>query len=313
MTAPDASRGKHLGPDFLVVGESLVDFIADTQSNVFTARAGGSPFNVACGMARLGRAVTLVTEYGDDHCGRILASLLSASDVHVSRRHHMTSIAIAVPGPSGDASYDLSFHWGLGTKDLHIQGPFAGMHTGSLSCLITPGRRAVLTIATESRRKGIAVSFDPNIRPSAAPPRPVARRIVEQFVAAATIVKASDEDLAWLYPGEDPQRRLRDWAADGDHLTVLTKGPRGCVAFTAAYEISVPAYPVNVIDTIGAGDTFSAALLAFLLSTGDLQTAPALPANRLRLALEFASRAAAYTCARAGAYSPSLAELDSSG
>jgi fructokinase len=311
MTAPTVQPAAAMRPRFLVVGESLVDFITDAQAESFTARAGGSPCNVALGMAHLGHAVTLVTEYGDDLCGRILASLLSARGVDVSRRRHTTSIAFSALDTGGAAaSYDFWFHWGLRADDHHIQGPFAGMHTGSLSCLVSPGRTAVLAIATEVRRQGIAVSFDPNIRPSLAPRRSVARRIVEQFVAASTIVKASNEDMAWLYPGEDPKPRLRRWAADGEHLIVLTDGPRGCVAFTSAHEISVPAHPVEVVDTVGAGDSFAAALLGHLETTGDLQTAAKLPARRLRLALEFASRAAAVTCARAGAYQPSLADVE---
>jgi fructokinase len=286
-----------------------MDFITDAQTAAFTARAGGSPFNVALGIAQLGHAVTLVTEFGDDHYGQLLASLLAEKGVHVSRRRHTTSIAIARLDRNGAADYDFWFHWGLRAEDHQPLGPLAALHTGSLSCLVAPGRQAVLTMATEARRRGIAVSFDPNIRPSLAPRRPAARGIVEQFVAASTVVKASVEDMTWLYPSEDPKVRLRRWAADGGRLVVLTDGPSGCHAFTSTVEISVPAHPVNVIDTVGAGDSFTAALLTFLHATDDLKSAPTLPGNRLRVALEFASHAAALTCGRAGAYQPSLAEL----
>jgi fructokinase len=294
---------------FLVIGESLIDLVADPRSNSFTAHAGGSPFNVAVGLARLGQRVTLVTEYGEDHCGRILAARLEAEGVRVRRTRHTTSIAIAALGPGGAATYDFWFHWGLGVDDIRVRGPFAGVHIGSLSCLVEPGRHATLAAATEARRLGMAVSFDPNIRPSLAPERSAARRIVESCMAVATIVKASVDDIEWLYPDEDPVDRARGIALSGERLVVLTDGARGCITFASGSEVSVAAPRVAVIDTVGAGDSFTAALLAHLQTDGALHQAPGLPTDRLRAGLEFASRVAALTCTRAGAYQPSPADL----
>ncbi len=308
MSEPvDRARGTGL----LIIGESLVDLIAEAGSNVFTARAGGSPFNVALGVARLGQPVTFVTEYGDDHCGRILATALAADGVAVRQVRRPTSIAIATLDTSGSATYDFRFEWGLGVDgEIPVRGPFAGLHVGSLACVVEPGRHAVLAAATEAHGLGMAVSYDPNIRPALAPERSVARGIVEQFVAVATVVKASVEDVEWLYPGENPVHRLHQWAAEGDRLVVLTDGPRGCTAVTSSGEVWVPASPVTVVDTIGAGDSFTAALLAHLQTSGELQAAPHLSEDRVRDALAFASRAAAMTCSRAGAYHPSVADLE---
>jgi fructokinase len=297
-------------PGILVIGESLVDLVADPGSDVFAATAGGSPFNIALGLARLGQPVTLVTEYGDDHCGRILAARLAAEGVRVQRTGQATSIAIAALDPAGAATYDFWFRWGLRPADVQLPDSIAGLHIGSLACLVEPGRHAVLTAATEARRRGVPVSFDPNIRPALAPEPSVARPIVDAYLAVSAIVKASVEDLAWLYPDDDPTDWARRMAVTGDRLVVVTDGARGCTAFASGNEVSVDAFPLPVQDTIGAGDSFTAALLAYLRSSGTLARAPGLPADHLRAGLEFASRAAALTCTRAGAYHPSMADLD---
>jgi fructokinase len=152
-----------------------------------------------------------------------------------------------------------------------------------------------------ARRAGIAVSFGGDRR--------VVRAAIEELVEAATIVKASAEDIAWLYPHYDPVKRMRQWAAGSGRRAVLTTGADGCIGIVGSHVISGAATPVSVADTVGAGDSFTAALLANLAATDTLRVAPTLPADRIRDALEFAIRAATITCGRTGSYSPSIEEL----
>ena len=297
------------GGQFVVIGESLVDLVADVRPGRFSAHAGGSPFNVAIGLARLGHAVTFVTEYGEDPFGDVVDSHLRASGVRAVVHRRPTSLAIAAPDHDGSASYDFRFGWLLGRRDIAVAGGTACLHTGSLAAVVEPGRRAVLAAVRAARRAGIAVCVDPNIRPSFGADRRVVRAAIEELVEAATIVKASAEDIAWLYPDDDPVQRMRQWAAGSGRLAVLTTGADGCVGLVGSQVISVAANPVSVADTVGAGDSFTAALLANLAATDMLRVAPTLPADRVRGALEFAIRAATITCGRTGSYAPSIEDL----
>jgi fructokinase len=300
--------GPEREPGFLVIGESLVDLVTVPGSDTFTAYAGGSPLNVAVGLARLGRPVTLVTEFGDDHCGRLIGRRLRDSGVTVRRNVQPTSIAIAALDDAGSAEYDFRFGWRLDAAHVGPLSTAVCLHTGSLASLIEPGAAGVLAAVREARRHGLAVSFDPNVRPSLTPDRAAVAAKVEEFVAEATIVKASSEDATWLYPGSDPLESARRWARGG-RLVILTMGARGCVGLTPAHAVAVPAQPARVADTVGAGDTFTAALLTHLQVRGALAAPENLTPDEIRGALEFATRAAAITCENRGAYAPTEAEL----
>jgi fructokinase len=159
-------------------------------------------------------------------------------------------------------------------------------------------------------------SYDPNVRPALAGEHTDAVARVESFVAAAHVVKASDEDIGWLYPDADPIEVLRDWTGHGPALAVLTKGSEGCAAVTAeGVLVEVSAEPVRVVDTIGAGDAFESGLLSSLADGGlaTPQTIGAIPPDELRAVLRRAGRAAAITCQRAGADPPTRNELDATG
>lgn len=294
---------------FLVIGESLVDLIADSTPGTFTARPGGSPFNVAVGLARLDQRVSFVTQYGDDALGRILNATLTANGIQAKSSPHPTSIAIATPDPNGSASYDFRFEWRLSGDAVDLPTNAACLHTGSLASVVEPGRKAVLAAVQRARIAGLPVSFDPNIRQSLTPDRTAVRTAVEEIVAAATIVKTSIEDINWLYPEDDPIQRTHRWAADGSRLVVLTRGPLGSIGFTKRQRVAVQASPTRVADTVGAGDSFTAALLSHLATTGSLRSAANLTAARIRDALEFASRASAITCAHTGAHGPTLRDI----
>jgi fructokinase len=305
---------------FLVIGESLVDLVAvpwagsTVDGQAFTAHTGGSPLNVAAGLARLGQSATFVTEYGPDALGRLIEDTLrgaveagGALDVRAVDRP--TNLAIVTTGPTGSPSYDFRLGWSLGPADVEIPAETTCLHTGSLAVALEPGRWAVLAAVRAAHEAGVAVSLDPNIRPSLCGDRATARALIEELVDHATIVKASVEDIAWLYPDEDPRERMGRWATRA-RLVVLTTGADGCVGWSGPDRVELPAVPVTVVDTIGAGDSFTAALLAHLAETGTLATTGVLGPGRLRAALTFAGRAAAFTCARAGARGPSRAELD---
>lgn len=298
------------GGRFLVIGESLVDLVGEATSAQFTACPGGSPLNVAVGLARLGQPVTFVTEYGDDPFGRVIHAHLVANAVAaVARRRRPTSLGVAVRQANRSATYDFRFGWSLARRDISLDGGTACLHIGSLAGVVAPGRRAVATAARAARRAKIPICFDPNIRPEVTANRREVRAVVNELIELADIVKTSTEDIAWLYPDENPLRRLRLWAGDGRRLVVLTAGPDGCVAIHGPNTVTVPALSIQVVDTIGAGDSFTAALLVALAQNDALHTPPRTSANLLTEILAYATKAAAITCTRTGADPPFARDL----
>ena len=192
------------------------------------------------------------------------------------------------------------------------------LHTGSIATMLAPGAADVLA-AVEHAHPAVTVSFDPNCRPSIITDVDYARRQTEKFVSLADVVKASDEDLEWLYPGEDPLDSARRWlslgGSEGPALVVVTRGADGPWGVNASGEARFPAPSVDVADTVGAGDSFMAALLSGIVDLGldgaqnrkDLRE---LSSDSLRDLLAHAAWAAAVTVSRAGANPPSRAELN---
>ncbi len=192
------------------------------------------------------------------------------------------------------------------------------LHTGSIATMLAPGATAVLA-AVEYAHPRATISFDPNCRPSIITDVDYARRQAEKFASLADVVKASDEDLEWLYPGVDPLDSARRWLSlggtEGPAMVVVTRGAAGPWGITAAGEAAYPAPRVEVADTVGAGDSFMAALLSGIVDRGldgaqnrkDLRE---LPAEGLAELLAHASRAAAVTVSRPGANPPTRAELN---
>jgi fructokinase len=221
----------------------------------------------------------------------------------------------------GAATYTFDLAWelpGLAERlPFMLQGTTL-LHTGSIATMLAPGAAEVLA-AVEHAHPASTISFDPNCRPSIITDADYARRQAEKFVTLSDIVKASDEDLAWLYPGMDPLESARRWlklgGAEGPAVVVVTRGAAGPWGITAAGEAEFAAPRVEVADTVGAGDSFMAALLSGVVDRGldgaqnraDLR---ALPAEGLTALLAHASRAAAVTVSRAGANPPTRAELN---
>ena len=304
-----------------VIGEGLVDVVQ--RSSGIEAHVGGSPLNVAVGLARLGHPVQFIGRYGRDAYGESVAAHLKASSVMLPQAPDglPTSVATALVDDDGAATYTFDLAWelpGLAERlPFMLQGTTL-LHTGSIATMLAPGAADVLA-AVEHSHPSATISFDPNCRPSIITDADYARRQAEKFVTLSDIVKASDEDLAWLYPGVDVLESARRWlslgGAGGPAMVVVTRGASGPWGITAAGEAEFAAPRVDVADTVGAGDSFMAALLSGVVDRGlagaqnraDLRD---LPVDGLAALLAHASRAAAVTVSRAGANPPTRAELN---
>lgn len=293
---------------FVVVGESLVDVVVRSSGGT-EERAGGSPLNVAVGLGRLGCSVRLYTAWGADERGRRLAEHLAAAGVRASpgTGGARTSVAIAEVGADGQASYRFDLSWDPGELPALSPEPDV-LHFGSLGSLLAPGAAEVSSLVTRYAGRAL-VSYDPNCRPSITGSVQQTRDIVEAHVRHSDLVKASDEDAGWLYPGTPAAEVARRWLALGPGLVVLTRGALGAQAWTARHRVSVPAAAAGLlVDTVGAGDAFMAGLL-WALPVCDAPGVSTLPRPDLERALAMAARVAGRTCERAGADPPRLAEL----
>lgn len=298
-------------PDVLVVGEALVDIVHRADGSV-DEKPGGSPANVAITLGRLGRRPRLLTHLGDDDRGRLVRAWLEASGVEVAgRAAARTSTATAVLDATGAARYDFAIDWDVDAADAELPG---AVHVGSIATTLAPGADAVLALVERARGRAL-VTFDPNIRPNLVADADDVRRRVRALIERADVVKASDEDVAWLHPGADLEEVAPSWVASGPALVVVTAGADGAVAATAAGAARIPSAPVEVVDTVGAGDTFMGALIDGLLSAGATGGAAhaavaALEESRLTSLLRRSADAAAVTVSRPGADPPTRAELD---
>jgi len=177
-----------------------------------------------------------------------------------------TSVAFAATDADGVASYDFRIAWDITATPGDLGGC---LHTGSLAAMVPPGAAVVETAMAAARQRGVTISFDPNVRPSLAGPREHERVRIERQVRLSHLVKVSEDDLGWLYPDTDPLDLARRWLDLGPSLVVVTLGPRGAHAVTRSTAVTRPAPVVAVVDTVGAGDSFTSGLLAWL-SAADL-------------------------------------------
>ncbi|KAE8764789.1 carbohydrate kinase [Georgenia thermotolerans] len=306
--------GEHDDGAALVVGEALID-IVERPGEEPSGHPGGSPANVAVGLARLGRDVELVSWFAADAHGSVLRSHLELENVRLSAasaRAVRTSTARARLDAAGSATYEFDLEWAPPVPEP-VVAPVV-LHTGSIAAVLEPG--AATVAQTVARYRDVAtISYDPNIRPALMGDARQTLAVVERFVAHSDVVKVSDEDLAWLAPGADPQEVARRWLAAGPALVVVTHGPGGAWAVTAGgLEHRVPAAPSQVVDTVGAGDSFTAGLLdglwaAGLLGADHRESLRSIDAGTLERVLDQAARIAAITVSREGANPPTRAEL----
>lgn len=298
-------------PDVLVVGEALVDIVHRHHGGVDEA-PGGSPANVALTLGRLGRRPRLLTSLGADARGDAVRKWLQGSGVRVrDTPADRTSTATAHLDADGSATYELAIRWDV---DASTEPDADALHVGSIAALAGPGAVAVSALVDRHRGRAL-VTYDPNIRPALLPDADDARRRVLRLIGRSDVVKASDEDAAWLHPGEALADVARRWRAAGPALVVITRGPDGALAVTDDLEVAVPGVRTAVVDTVGAGDTFMGALVDGLLAehvAGVHARARlrALPRERLTAILRRAAAAAAVTVSRPGADPPTRAELD---
>ena len=310
-----AAGGRFAGPTALVVGEALVDIVHHADGTI-VEHPGGSPANVAVGMVRLGMSVELATAYADDRLGGLLdqhfadAGVALAGDPHVLTR---TSSAAATLDATGAASYVFDLEWDL--PEPSASAPPLLVHTGSLGAVMEPGAGAVAA-AVAKLADTATVSYDINARPAATGTSSEITERVEALVALSDVVKASDEDLDVLYPGVSVEEVADRLLGLGAGALVVTRGGGGASCFTPAGSVHSQAQRVTVADTIGAGDSFCAALLDGLrrrdLLGGDRRSALRdLPLEDWQAIVDRANRAAAITVSRPGANPPTAAELES--
>lgn len=293
-------------PRFTVVGEALVDVVVPPDGQPRRS-PGGSPLNVAVGLSRLGVGTSLLTEVGDDDAGRLVLEHARASGVEVDESSVVpgrpTSTATARLDEHGAASYSFDLRWTLGPRTLSDGA--TGLHVGSLGTALRPGRDSVLDLLGRATQAGTLVSFDPNARPTLTPDAEQAWQDVLEVASSAELVKLSDEDLAFLQPGSTVTEAATRLLGGRTRLVVVTAGGTGAIAVTARDEVEVLSRAVGVVDTVGAGDSFMAALLAAVSEHGLEE----LGTERLERYLTAAHEAAAITVSRRGADPPRRDEL----
>lgn len=301
----------------LVIGEALIDVVRTADGRI-AEHPGGSPANVALGLARLGRGVDLLTWIGRDGFGDALTAHLTGAGVAIvpgsdSALH--TSVAAATLDETGAATYDFDLTWHVPDTWEHPAGAPLVVHTGSIAAVLEPGAPDVARILA-AHQGSATITYDPNIRPSLMPPANETREIVENLVRLVDVVKVSDEDLDWLAPDSDTDDTAREWAATGRSLVVVTRGAAGATAFTSdGMRVDVSAPPVAVADTVGAGDAFMGGLIdglwsANLLGADRRVALAAADDATIRRILERCVRIAAITVSRPGANPPTAAELE---
>ena len=303
----------------VVAGEALIDLVAEGGDG-YHAVVGGSPGNVAIGLARLGRPVRLLARLSEDPFGRQIRDHLSTNGVDLAwaiDAAEPTSLAIASLDDFGRATYAFylsgtaDWQWTLSELPRSLDGVTA-VHSGSLALAMAPGAKVLEEMIAATP---VTVSIDLNLRPSICGDWEAERKRVERQVRYAQIVKASDEDLAWLYPDRTIAEVAASWQQAGVSCAVITLGGDGVYVLTASgAEHRQPAVPIAVVDSVGAGDAFTAGLLAALDESGALGADPvtrlgAVTNDLWAEMIAYASMTASITCGRRGPDPPPAGEV----
>lgn len=300
----------------IACGDALIDFVptrdADGREAVMPA-VGGSCLNVAIGVARLGAPAGFVGGISTDPFGRMIADHAAASNVELglaTRSDHQTTLAFVrtIAGESDYAFYDAETatrNWTYRCGSISFAKIWA-VHIGSTTLVNDQGAAETKALIAEARASA-TICFDPNCRPNLVRDKPAYLARMAEFFATADLVKMSDVDFAYLFGEEPYKQRARALLGEGPGLVVITRGSDGAIAWhEKAGQIEVAAPKFEVADTIGAGDSFQAALLFALHRQGHLarQQLKDISTEELRRALSFAVHCAGLTCTRPGADPP---------
>jgi fructokinase len=311
---------------YLVCGEALFDFFSENDASGlaskvnFKAIAGGSPFNVAVGLRRLGVDAALLTGLSTDYLGRRLLQVLQDEGVcqdYLLDFAAPTTLAMVAVGANGSPQYSFR---GEGCADRQLQlehlptlgSEVRGLHIGSFSLVVQPIADTLLALVRRESGKRL-ISLDPNVRLNPEPDIDLWRNRIATLVELADLIKVSDEDLHLLYPGQDPAQVIEGWLQHRCQLVFLTRGGEGASVFSRAHgSWSTPASAVKIVDTVGAGDTFQAALIAWLTEQqlDSVAGVKQLGREQIDSMLKFAVQAAALTCSKTGPDLPYRKQLD---
>ncbi len=301
MTATSSLAPEPL--DVVVVGEALIDIVQSADG--VAEYPGGSPANVAYGLGRLDVKAGLLTAIGRDERGDAIAAHLQSAGVVLlpgSKSLQETATATALIAADGSATYTFDIDWALAPIAL----PYAPriLHTGSIATFLEPGAGVVRSLL-EQARGGCMVTYDPNIRPDLLGSHREALSLFEEIVPLTSVVRMSGSDARWLYPNKTLEDAASHLLALGTGLAVITRVAQGSLMATRHIQLSVPAIPSTVADTIGAGDSYMSALIMGLLLRGSDGLAPTV----LERIGSIASMAASITVGRPGANPPTHREL----
>jgi fructokinase len=311
---------------YLVCGEALFDFFSENDASGlaskvnFKAIAGGSPFNVAVGLRRLGVEAGLLAGLSTDYLGRRLLQVLQDEGVCTDYLRDFdapSTLAMVAVGAIGSPQYSFR---GEGCADRQLKpehlptlGPeVRGLHIGSFSLVVQPIADTLLALVRRESGKRL-ISLDPNVRLNPEPNIELWRERIATLVEMADLIKVSDEDLHLLYPGQDPARVIDGWLQHRCQLVFLTRGGEGATVFSRAHgSWSIPALSVKIADTVGAGDTFQAALIAWLTEhqLDSVEGVMRLSREEINGMLGFAVQAAAITCSKTGPDLPYRHQID---
>jgi fructokinase len=292
-----------------VCGEVLIDILPTGPV------VGGGPANTAKALARLGHDVNFIDGISSDAYGQSARAELLRDGVNLDLTQlsdKPTCTATVTLDAAGAASYEFLID-GTATFDFEaswLPDPYRYqpqvLHIGTLVTVIEPGASALYDWAMQVAEFA-PIIFDPNIRPSVQPDRDLYEAAVEKWAALSAVIKVSDDDVAWLFPGQSIDDVANRWISDGVFLVVVTRGANGLVGFTADGRVEVPGVKVDVVDTVGAGDTVGAIVVEAMVAHGLIE----LRGDLLRDVLVRAAAAAAITCSRQGAQPPYKHELPS--
>ncbi|MEC3979593.1 carbohydrate kinase family protein [Amycolatopsis sp. H20-H5] len=309
----------------VVGGEALVDLVpgepldstVDGGLRALLPRLGGGPYNVALAAGRLGVPSAFLSRLSTDRFGGAMIDRLHASAVDTSlvqRGDEPTTLAVVALDEKGSAHYTF---YTDGTADRLVEDPgplpenVTALSLGTLGMVLEPGVSAYEAVLRRESARGVLTVLDPNIREALIADPAAYRARFASWLPHVRLLKISDDDTEWLAEGTDPVAAAKGWVESGVDAVVLTRGAAGLAVITAAGELAqAPSRRVEVVDTIGAGDTVQGALLAWL-HLHDVTDLTSLDAPGWQDALEFAAKAASITVSRSGAEPPTAAEMAS--